>query len=104
MSNFRLADSTSNVKFDRNMIDGYQMLSDSVLIQDTPINQDGRPRLRGDRAGVYIHQEGPLHLKNVAFKNYKDSHMSYYASMQNYWKSKLAIQKMMKIVAANPSK
>ena len=36
MSNFKLADSHIGAKFTRNMLDGYQLLKDSLIIGETP--------------------------------------------------------------------
>ena len=72
LNNFKLSDSSINIKFVRNMMDGYQLLNDSLLIQDTPTPQEGKQRVmtKGDRVGIYVHQSGPLHLKSIQFKNY----------------------------------
>ena len=36
LKNFMLADSAENMAFERNMLDGYQRISDSVIIGESP--------------------------------------------------------------------
>ena len=36
MKNFKLADSLVGAKFTRNMLDGYQLLQDAVIIGESP--------------------------------------------------------------------
>ena len=36
LKNFMLADSAQNMAFERNMLDGYQRISDSVIIGESP--------------------------------------------------------------------
>jgi len=93
--NFKLADNLIGVWFNRLMLSGYQMIKDSLIIAETPnkgkpnafrVWEDGQwvykfrdrsiPNTRKPHtyvAGVYIDNEGPLHVHNVEFKGFKSN-------------------------------
>ena len=48
LKNFMLADSAENMAFERNMLDGYQRISDSVIIGESP------NKGRGQKIKVYF--------------------------------------------------
>ena len=86
--NFKLSDAQVQIDFVRNMLSGYQMLKDAIIVMESPnlghpskIRVDGGwetwnrsyPYSNGGHGfrgadpfvGVRIHNEGPLHLHNV---------------------------------------
>jgi len=88
---FKLADGKTAVMFNRNMISGYQMIQDSVIIAESPNlgkpavikvkNENGnwvkktleRSIPSNDKfiRGIYLDSEGPVHVHNVRFLGYK---------------------------------
>lgn len=96
MHGFKLAESPVGVLFLRNMIDGYQLLQDTLILGQTPNkgsggkikirNEEGRwvwidsdrsyavaNRAGADQVGVYVNSEGPLHLKGLTIKMKTDN-------------------------------
>jgi len=92
LKNFMLADAPENMAFERNMLDGYQRISDSVIIGESPNKGSGhkikilnennkwewiwsdRSRARMSEpfttTGIYINAEGPTHIHDVTFKDF----------------------------------
>jgi len=98
MNNFKLSDAKVGIKFIRNMLDGYQLFTNAVIVAESP--NLGVPRAvragkkengawhwvmperswpigpdtdHSDIMGIAINNEGPLHLHNVAFKNFRNN-------------------------------
>jgi len=89
--NFKLADSTQGIHFNRIQLSGYQMVKDSLIIGETPnvgkpeviwVDEDGKKvrkvlerslpfSLRHYMTGIYLDSEGPVHVHNVEFKGFK---------------------------------
>ena len=70
VTNYRSAYSRTGIMFERNMVDGFQLLEDAYIVGVEDINEDYSHH--EGQTGVKLHIEGPAHLKDVTLKNLKN--------------------------------
>ena len=63
LTNFKLADAQVGIEFIRNMLDGYQLLKDALIIAETP--NIGKPSMIKVQNTSYFGER--FHLKNLIY-------------------------------------